>query len=60
MCDVATGNRKLQAVLCNVAYPDACISLPSVRDSGQPSETVGLKLAYALMMQSSASPDVSL
>ena len=59
MCDVATGNQNLQAVLCNIAYPDACISSPSVRDCGQLSETTGLKLAYALMLQSSTSADVS-
>jgi len=34
MCDAATGNQKLQAVLRNVAYSAACISSPSVRDSG--------------------------
>jgi len=59
MCDVARGNQNLQAVLCNVPYLMRVYRLrlyailTAFRNGWA-------KLAYALVMQSSASPDVSL
>jgi hypothetical protein len=59
MCDVANGNQKLQAVLCNMPYPMRVYRLQMYAILAV-FRNAWAMLAYALMMQSSASSDVSL
>jgi hypothetical protein len=43
MCDVASGNQKLQAVLCNIAYLMRvhCMLRPAVRNSDSSQKQLG-------------------